>query len=697
MATRYVDLLNGNDANDGSTFALRKKTLTSAATGLTGGDTIRVMKSPDPTSLGACTWSSSTKTVILPEAVTAHINTCEGTTGWTVSTNVSIAADSTVSSVHYGSSATTLTIAAAFTTGKIAYAACATPDLSGFQQISLVFKTTSTIPVNSIYIDLCSDATGDVPVHSFLLPSFAGTTQYTIPLTFDNGANLSNNINSIAFRAVSDPGAISFTIDHIIACKDKTAANSLTLNSLIGLNTVNEPEWFSIRSINGTTVTLDIYLTNWLGSTGSLTTYKLEPIRFQQILTQLLASSTNSPTGWGSIGSGALGAGYLNFEFGWDTTDMSVQNGVTAFDFQTYVGKGGPEGGDYYYINKLITIHSYYSFTTGNATYALKLGEFHNVNAYRFSTAASTQLSEKIEFDKFHITCLNTVSNATNAPASMVGNLFSLKYNSGNVSSSLKPGISAAKFEVMTVNVHGFYTGLYFMGTDAKINTYNYKGIGPNASGNNLFNIGNSDLRIVTVNGTNVYQDFVINEPNVSVSIETLNSDSSFGAVSRISDYSSILICVQDYKGTGFFGLTEALTMYSDTSTVRTPGGKSWKLNCGTSSYYRPIYGTEYYRFQNKKFVDIPVKANKLTTVKIWVRRLYTTSKAALYVAPTISGVSTYSIAETSGAANTWEELTTTFTPTKDGVAEIYIGIQYDVTNAGQTFYFDDLSVTIAD
>lgn len=31
MATKYVDLNNGNDANDGSTFALRKKTLSSAA------------------------------------------------------------------------------------------------------------------------------------------------------------------------------------------------------------------------------------------------------------------------------------------------------------------------------------------------------------------------------------------------------------------------------------------------------------------------------------------------------------------------------------------------------------------------------------------------------------------------------------------------------------------------------------------
>ena len=43
MVTRYVDLVNGNDSKDGSTFALRKKTLSSAGSGLTAGDEIRVM------------------------------------------------------------------------------------------------------------------------------------------------------------------------------------------------------------------------------------------------------------------------------------------------------------------------------------------------------------------------------------------------------------------------------------------------------------------------------------------------------------------------------------------------------------------------------------------------------------------------------------------------------------------------------
>lgn len=52
MAIIYVDYENGNDSNDGTTFANRKKTITSASSSASAGDVIRLAKSPDPTSLG---------------------------------------------------------------------------------------------------------------------------------------------------------------------------------------------------------------------------------------------------------------------------------------------------------------------------------------------------------------------------------------------------------------------------------------------------------------------------------------------------------------------------------------------------------------------------------------------------------------------------------------------------------------------
>lgn len=61
MATFYLDLEGGSDAADGTTFANRWKTFTSGATAarIAPGDTIRVMATKPPTSLGNGTWTGS--------------------------------------------------------------------------------------------------------------------------------------------------------------------------------------------------------------------------------------------------------------------------------------------------------------------------------------------------------------------------------------------------------------------------------------------------------------------------------------------------------------------------------------------------------------------------------------------------------------------------------------------------------------
>mgnify|MGYP003155637419 FL=1 len=53
MATYYLDPENGNDSNNGTSFANRKLTLTSIKSSLAAGDTVRVIGSPDPTSVGS--------------------------------------------------------------------------------------------------------------------------------------------------------------------------------------------------------------------------------------------------------------------------------------------------------------------------------------------------------------------------------------------------------------------------------------------------------------------------------------------------------------------------------------------------------------------------------------------------------------------------------------------------------------------
>lgn len=59
MPTYYIDQDGGNDASAGTSFATRWKTITLGATAarIAPGDEIRIMASPDPTSIGSATWT----------------------------------------------------------------------------------------------------------------------------------------------------------------------------------------------------------------------------------------------------------------------------------------------------------------------------------------------------------------------------------------------------------------------------------------------------------------------------------------------------------------------------------------------------------------------------------------------------------------------------------------------------------------
>ena len=321
MTTRYLDFTNGNDSNNGSSFALRKKTLASAVSGLTGGDTVRVMQSPDPTSLGqSATWTNGSDTVTLTTAVTANINDCE--TAWTAAANVTATASTTT--YRENTKSANLAIAGAFTTGLAAYAPTAVlGDYSAYQQISLLVRTSINVAANVLQLSLCSDTVGAVQVNTINLPAI--TANYWTPVVVDTGAALGAVINSVALYAASDPGSVTVNLDNIIACKASSSADSLTHLSLIGKNTGGTEPWFAIDSINGTTVRLGtgiaataakgLYACTYRGATEAVTTCKREPIMLSALETCSTAGvSMDNP---------------LYLEFGWDTTDMSTQPGVT--------------------------------------------------------------------------------------------------------------------------------------------------------------------------------------------------------------------------------------------------------------------------------------------------------------------------------------------------------------------------------
>ena len=76
MDIKYIDPENGNDANDGSSFALRVRSfgLGLTAARIAPGDEIRMIASPDPASLGSATWTDASATITLASAKNVTID-----------------------------------------------------------------------------------------------------------------------------------------------------------------------------------------------------------------------------------------------------------------------------------------------------------------------------------------------------------------------------------------------------------------------------------------------------------------------------------------------------------------------------------------------------------------------------------------------------------------------------------------------
>lgn len=331
MANIFVDLKNGNDANNGSTFALRKKTLSSAAAIAVAGDVIRVMGNPS-TSSGTATWTKGSALVTLAAAITAAIYN-DG--AWTAATNVTATANTTAPTPKQGSNASKLACAAAFTTGKIAHFATGALNLSAYRQVSFWIQSSVAKASGALTLNLCSDTAGNTVVHSFPINVALNANQWTA-VTVDNGAALSASIQSVSITANSSMASTNILIDNIFAAKAPTASDCLTLNTLISPDNAT---WYPVQSVNGTTVYVDAQQATaataakgYRGATGSSTFYMLQP-------TVVSIGTGNTVYDQVFSANGASGNPIV-ISGGWNTTDMSTQTGWTTIDRSDWAASG---------------------------------------------------------------------------------------------------------------------------------------------------------------------------------------------------------------------------------------------------------------------------------------------------------------------------------------------------------------------
>jgi hypothetical protein len=598
-------------------------------------------------------------------------------------------------------------IAAGFTTGLAAYFPTGALDLSAYQQLSFwAYQTVGTLgAAGSISIKLCSDTVGLVPVNSFDIP-YIGSLWKASPIVVDTGGALGASIQSIAIYVNTDNGAQTFQFDNFIACKAASAADSLNLTSLIskdpGDHTFGDGYecWFGIQSINGTRVVLEgvtdtcvgtVPQRGYAGTTETVATYKRETTK-----TVMRPAASNSPAQ--QLTKSGTAGNLITYSGGWNRTDMSTQTGETWFD-----GQNGHGSGMYTYnaatswlsFDKLNFTRYHYGFDcSGYSGFDISIGrmEFCNTTNYSVNAVSCWRLSANVlsavccggaiatgpEAIIQNIGRADSTSNgagATLAVTGWTGTIFQANNNlstgvyvneGGYVASVNKAnGNGSRGIHTYARSVVGYVNAnnnMYY-GIDLGIESRILSGV---TSGNGISGV------VMSVSGGYGYlRNMVINEAS---EVPALSSPYDRRIYSEKHD--GVSGDTQIFCDGGRISLQAAIVHGAATA--------AWKFS-PTNTDRRENYPL------NLPIAQIAVAANALVTVTAWFRRSNTALTSKLVCkGGQLAGVASDVTASMTAAADTWEQLTLTFTPTEAGVIEIeaqfYGGTTYNGYVSDATF-----------
>jgi len=679
MTTFYLDPAGGNDSNDGSTWALAWKTITTGATAarITPGDTIKVAKSPNPTSIGSATWNNLSKTVTLASALTANVELCE--TAWSATANIAVITSTTYR--KEGSNNIQITPAGAFTTGKMAYKALGSAvNFSAYQQLSFWIRTSAVVGAGVLKLCLCSDTAGDTIVDEFVIPAI-DSSAYNYPFTIDKGSALGSSIQSVALYAITDPGTTVFMLDNIIACKASSAADALSLTSLISKNSAasgGDEGWYPIQSINGTTILLDngpptvaSSGRGYYGTTETVTTYRREGFRVAYTACTIQDSGT----------AGSL----IEFQGGYNTSTGN-QDGETYFDVGSGRGAGIDfTGKSYVLTNRLNMVRAAY------AAYFASAASFCEMIAHSLCGNGSAGVYI------YGVSCCKVdVKNANNnsgsgvlyAGTNNVGNEITLVNANNNNNSGIS--IAAAYANKHTAeNVCNNGASNILLGTNSIRNTF--KITNSKNSGAYGFSFDTSPALDNKISGTTTASNASGAVTAASPGTQFFRS-CTFGETIKVANQTAWLngrVCLNAHDGSpdNNYIYTDGGIINSQSSVRHTAAGIAWQLSpisANRSAYY-PLF---------MSLAKIAVAASTQVTVTCWFRRTNTGITGKLVCrGGQIAGVSADVSVSMSAAQDTWEQLTITFTPTTAGVVEIealaYGGTTYSV-------YIDNLECSQA-
>lgn len=681
MTTFFVDPSSGNNSLDGLSYPNRKQTIASCAP--TAGDTVRVIASPDPTSLGqTATWTNKSATVTLTNVVTQNVSRCES--AWTASANVTSTQDT--SSYREGSASVANAIASGFTTGIVAYSTIGILSIpSGYTQVSFWIKADSAVSSGVLRLDLCSDTVGAVPVASCPIPTLTNATAWRA-VTYEFGA-LPTAIQSVALYAISDPGTVTINLDNILLCKTNTSNDSLNLSSLIGKNTGDEA-WWAIRSINATTVILDNNPQmsaggnnrGYSGVTESVTTWKRETLK--------TSITSNNFTDQDTISGAGTSGNPITVSGGWDQSSMSSQTGKTFIDGQTAGGNAYNISGTYVDISKIYGFRYYYVFTgAGNNSSLTSVGAANN-NQRGFSLAG-TNVTLGIDFANangaYGVYLQSQKISTTyikNAHSNLSYGVFYVPSAGGNTvvtdtiqaNNNVTYGIECqgicGTFKNVITNDNG-NTGLRFFGSmPTSFLTVGSSGnsfYGCVFGTNSIYAVNSGSLKVynlTTTGNTSAAMQYGSSTWGVNYTLYNATMAEST-KISTITDYSGTTIYSQNEGGTANNHVIrgDGFTIQTDSSITYGGSGYSWKIS-PTSTIRDSFYPVQLV------VGEVALNANKLLTFTTRVKKNHATNISAKLIIPggQIAGIP--DDVEVTAANNTsWQDLTLTATPTEGGIA----------------------------
>lgn len=706
MTTFYVDVAGGATGDGtGSSFANKAATIQGVTTAAFS-DVIRIMGSPDPTSLSQnATFTNKSKTVTLTTAVTANIDLCNS--NWTASANVTSAntgAGSGTTLRKEGSGRIDAIITGAFTTGLAAYFATGTLDLSTYQQISFWVQSDTAIAASAIKICTCSDTVGAVIVNTATVTRAINAGRWT-KVTVNTGGNLGASIASVALYVITDLGAgtVNVYLDNILACKSLASADSLTLQSMIGKNgagTGSDTAWYPIKSINGTTVIIDMDTNNgattglgYAGTTEAVTCSKLETIK-------TASQSSSSGTVQNPATSGTS-AGQITLSGGWDTTNMSSQS-LQASIFDGLDGNG------------------YGLFLNGKTYITIDKVGFCNY----FDGMHIQGTTNNILFNNVPVCSGNTNNGIFTNNSSTSNCTFTAVSMTCNTSGGMIFTGSA------TTGVHFIFNGAFVSNSNTTYGIY-FNGVSVFMPGGSITTNNNDVYGIRLVSPKPCTFKNITSKDNGSYNFDVatqvvLGDHKIYGYTSSGSGVKSInfdslragnlyfynMVATDSTKMSTFAAGTDA-RVYSqldggtvdnniiymdsgqiatDSTTIHGATNIAWKLSptATTRDAYYPI---------QLSIAKIAVNANSLVTFGAWLRRDNSTIShqiriPASLVAGVNSGGNDIVVTET-GTTSTWAQVQSTFTPTASGVIEVFYEV-WDGTGTTRSGWVSDLSYSQA-